>query len=184
MANIKLKLKKHQVGVSAGMRYDVKKLKDHNKQVEFQLELRNRSSALQNREEEDNGPIESYWEQVKTAFTSACKITHKSQRQSSWIRPNKSCTDQIATLRIILEQASEFNSSSFHRFQKAFDSLDREVLWQLMRHYGIPDKFISIINNTYSGMQSKNIHEGKLTELFEITTGVRQGCLLSPLLFL
>ena len=81
MANIKLNFKKHQVG----MRYDVKKLKDHNKQVEFQLELKNRSSALQNREEEDDGPIESYWEQVKTALTSACEITHKSQRQPSWI---------------------------------------------------------------------------------------------------
>lgn len=55
VANIKLKLKKHQVGVPAGIRYDVKKLKDHNKQVEFQLELKNRFSALQNREEEDTG---------------------------------------------------------------------------------------------------------------------------------
>ena len=35
-----------------------------------------------------------------------------------------------------------------------------------------------------SGMQSKIIHEGKLTEPFEITTGMRHGCLLSPLLFL
>ena len=102
-------------------------------------------------------------------------------------RQTRSCANQIATLRIILEQASEFNFSiytDFIDFQKAFDSLDREVLWQLIRHYGIPDKFISIIKNTYSGMQSKIIHEGKLTEPFEITTGVRQGCLLSPLLFL
>ena len=38
-----------------------------------------------------------------------------------------------------------------------------------MRHNGIPDKFISIIKNTYSGMQSKIIHEGKLTEPFAIT---------------
>ena len=53
-----------------------------------------------------------------------------------------------------------------------------------MRHSGITDKFISIIKNTYTRMQSKIIHEGKLTEPFEITTGVRQGCLLSPLLFL
>ena len=60
VANMKLKLKKHQVGKSAGILYYVKKLKDHNKQVEFQIELRNRFSAIQNREEEDNGPIESY----------------------------------------------------------------------------------------------------------------------------
>ena len=50
-------------------------LMDDNKQVEFQLELRKRFSALQNKEEEDNGQIESYWELVKTALTSACEIT-------------------------------------------------------------------------------------------------------------
>ena len=72
---IKLKLKMHQVGVSAGIRYDVKQLKDHNKQVEFLLEMRNRFSDLQNWEEEDNGTKESYWELVKTALTSACEIT-------------------------------------------------------------------------------------------------------------
>ncbi|XP_071177961.1 uncharacterized protein [Mytilus edulis] len=49
----------------------------------------------------------------------------------------------------------------------------------LMSHYGIPEKFITIIRNTYTGMQSKVIHEGQLTEAFDITTGVRQGCILS-----
>ena len=114
-------------------------------------------------------------------------VDTKLRDNQAGFRQNRSCADQIATLRIILEQVSEFNFSiytDFIDFQKAFDSLDREVLWQLIRHYGIPDKFISIIKNTYSEMQSKIIHEGKLTEPFEITTGVRQGCLLSPLLFL
>ena len=57
-------------------------------------------------------------------------------------RPNRSCADQIATLRIILEQSQEFRSplyAGFLDFEKAFDSLDREVLWQLMRHYAIPE---------------------------------------------
>ena len=87
VANIKLKLKKHQVGVPAGIRYDVKKLKDHNKQVEFKLEFRNRFSALQNREEKDNGPIESYWELVKTILISACEITvgRKTREHKEWI---------------------------------------------------------------------------------------------------
>ena len=114
-------------------------------------------------------------------------VDTKLRDNQAGFRQNRSCADQIAKLRIILEQVSEFNSSIytvFIDFQKAFDSLDRKVLWQLMRHYGIPDKFISIIKNTYSGMQSKIIHEDKQTEPFEITTGVRQSCLLSPLLFL
>ncbi len=70
-------------------------------------------------------------------------------------RPNISCADQIATLRIIIEQSQDFKSllyTVFLDFEKAFDSLDREVLWQLMRHYGIPEKLTTIIKNTYSGM--------------------------------
>ena len=67
---------------------------------------------------------------------------------------------------------------------KAFDSLDRDALWKLIRHFGIPDKILSIIQNIYDGMQCRVIHQGQLTEPFEITTGVRQGCLLSPFLFL
>jgi hypothetical protein len=67
----------------------------------------------------------------------------------------------------------------FVDFTKAFDSLDREVLCQLMRYYGI-----AIIRNTYTGMQSKVIHEGQLAEAFDMTTGVRQSHFLSHLLFL
>ncbi|CAC5404203.1 unnamed protein product [Mytilus coruscus] len=114
-------------------------------------------------------------------------IDEKLRDNQAGFRQNRSCADQIATLRIILEQSQEFSSSLysvFVDFAKAFDSLDRDVLWQLMRHYGIPEKFITIIRNTYTGMQSKIIQEGQLTEAFDITTGVRQGCLLSPMLFL
>jgi hypothetical protein len=71
---------------------------------------------------------------------------------------------QIAALRIIIEQSLESNTSlflNFVDFEKAFDSLDREVLWNLMPHYGIPQKLIKIIRNSYN-----NIHEGKLTECF------------------
>ena len=96
-------------------------------------------------------------------------VDNKLQDNQAGFRQNRSCADQIATLRIILEQSHEFNSSVYTVF------VDREVLWKLMRYYGIPEKFITIIRNTYTGMQSKVIHEGQLTEAFDITTGVRQG---------
>ncbi|VDO87756.1 unnamed protein product [Schistosoma margrebowiei] len=53
----------------------------------------------------------------------------------------RSCTDQIATLRIIVEQSIEWNSSlyiNFIDYEKAFDSVDRTTLWKLLRYYGVP----------------------------------------------
>src|ERR1700729_3004511 len=68
--------------------------------------------------------------------------------------------------------------------KKAFDSLDRETLWKLLRQYGTPEKITNLIKKMYENMSCKIIHEGQLTEPFEIKTGVRQGCLPLPFLFL
>ncbi|KAL1276316.1 hypothetical protein QQF64_035939 [Cirrhinus molitorella] len=102
-------------------------------------------------------------------------------------RRNRSCTDQISTLRIIIEQSLEWNSSlymNFVDFLKAFDSLHRDTLWQLLRHYGIPAKLIRLIQKSYEEMSCQVVHGGQLTRRFDVKTGVRQGCLLSPFLFL
>ena len=59
-----------------------------------------------------------------------------------------SYVDQIATLRIIVEQTIEWQTSlciNFIDFEKAFDSIDNQVLWKILKHYGIPQKIISII---------------------------------------
>ena len=69
-------------------------------------------------------------------------------------------------------------------FEKAFDSLDREAIWRILRHYGIPDKIINMLRVQYQGFTCQVLHGGTLTNPFEVKTGVRQGCLLSPLLFL
>ena len=102
-------------------------------------------------------------------------------------RKDRSCPDQVATLRIILEQSLEWKSSlyiNFIDFEKAFDSIDRDSLWKIMKHYGIPDKYISIVKATYDGMTCRVLHGGDITDKFHVLTGVRQGCILSPFLFL
>ena len=71
-------------------------------------------------------------------------ISLEATKLASW-RRERSCTEQNVTLRIIVEQSSEWNSSlyvNFGDYEKAFDSLDRESLWELMRHYAIPEKFV------------------------------------------
>ena len=40
-------------------------------------------------------------------------------------------------------------------YEKAFDSLDRDTLWKLLRHYCIPEKIVTLIRNTYDGMTCK-----------------------------
>ena len=99
----------------------------------------------------------------------------------------RSCTGQIAILRITLEQSVEWNSPlcvSFTDYEKAFENLDRQSLWKLLRHYGVPEKITSIIRNSYSRMTCTVVCGRQLTDAFQVNTGVRQGCLLSPFLFL
>src|ERR1700753_1258489 len=94
--------------------------------------------------------------------------------------------DHIASLRIIVEQSLEWQSSlymNFIDFKKAFDMADREVLWKILRYYGLSIKIVNIIRSLYTNTRCRVIHNSDLTESFEVKTGIRQGCLLSPLFF-
>ena len=106
--------------------------------------------------------------------------------EQSGFRKGKSCIDLIFTLRQIIEQSNEWNATAyilFIDFAKAFDSVDRSALWKILAHYGIPEKIISIIKMIYNEFQAKVICGTNLSDSFYLKTGVRQGCLLSPLLF-
>ena len=85
--------------------------------------------------------------------------------EQAGFRQDRSCADQISTLRIIVEQSIEWNSSLYVNF-------------------GVPMKLVNMIKNSYEGVSCRVIHDGQLTKNFEIRTGVRQGCLLSPFLFI
>ena len=100
---------------------------------------------------------------------------------------DRSCTDHIATIRIIIEQSLEWQSPLyliFVDFQKAFDIIDRKTIWKLMQPYWFPPKFITTIQQLYENAKCQVIHEGKLTEPFFVRTGVHQGCLPSSTIFL
>ena len=112
------------------------------------------------------------------------KVLRKNQ---AGFRARRSCTDHIVTLRNIIEQSQEFNTklyAVFIDFERAFDSLDRNLMWKILETYGIPNKFIKIIKSLYKGYAVHIEHNGKLSEPVEINTGVRQGCILSPTIFL
>ena len=115
------------------------------------------------------------------------EVDNKLRDNQAGFRKGRSCADQIATLRIIIEQSLEWNSplyANFVDYEKVFDSVDRSTLWKLLDHYGIPGKLVNLIKKNYEGMSCRVVHGQQLTQDFQVNTGVRQGCLLYPFLFL
>ena len=72
---------------------------------------------------------------------------------------------------------------NFIDFRKAFDCIHRPSLWSILRQYGIQEEIVNIIQNLYEDSKSNVKINGISGEWFEVVTGVRQGCVLSPLLF-
>ena len=72
----------------------------------------------------------------------------------------------------------------FVDLQKAHDSVDRELLWEVLARAGVSSVIIDVIRQFHDGMRARvRMDDGELSEWFEVTQGLRQGCALSPLLF-
>jgi len=113
-------------------------------------------------------------------------IDKRLRENQAGFRRGRGCTDQIFSLRILLEKCLEYQIpgvATFVDFKAAFDSVHRPSLWKIMREYCIPEKIITIIKNTYCGCQARVRVGGETTDWFLIETGVRQGCVWSPLVF-
>ena len=109
------------------------------------------------------------------------------REEQAGFRAGRSCSEQILTLRNILEQCHNWQKPlhiNYIDFKKAFDSIHRDSLWKILELYGIPSKYINIFKALYRDSSCcVRTREGN-TEMFSILTGVRQGCILSPFLFL
>lgn len=111
----------------------------------------------------------------------------KFRREPAGFRPARPCSDHVNTLRIVVEESNEWQTPVvllFVDFEKAFDSLDRTVLFDVLASFGIPAKLLGIIRSMYQGANCRVIHRGVLGREFQVASGVKQGCILSPLLFL
>lgn len=107
--------------------------------------------------------------------------------EQAGFRANRGCIDQSNTLRLIIEQSNEFQSPlyiMFVDFEKAFDRVNRGEIWKALASKGIPSKIIRVIRALYSEAKCSVLHKGARSEEFEVQNGVRQGCVLSPLLFI
>ena len=94
--------------------------------------------------------------------------------------------DQIANIRWIIEKAREFQENiyfCFINYTKAFDYVDHNKLWKILKETGIPDHLTCLLRNLYAGQEATVRTGHGTTDRFQIWKGVRQGCILSPCLF-
>ena len=100
-------------------------------------------------------------------------------------RKGRGTRDQIANIRWIIEKAREFHKNIYFCFigyVKAFDCVDHNQLWKILKEMGIPDHLTCLLRNLYAG-QEATIRTGHgTTDWFQIGKGVLQVCILSPCL--
>ena len=89
--------------------------------------------------------------------------------------------DQIANICWIIKKVREFQKNIYFCFidyAKAFDCVDHNQLWKILKEMGIPDHLICLLRNLYAAREAtvKTGHE--TTDWFQIRKGIHQDCIL------
>ena len=72
----------------------------------------------------------------------------------------------------------------FINLQKAYDTVDRTLLWQVLTHIGVPPQMIAVVQKLHDGVRAfVRPDDGVCLDRFEVEQELRQGCVLSPMLF-
>ena len=116
-----------------------------------------------------------------------CKAKGPLPEEQCGFRPDRSTTDMMFVVRRLQEIGQKAGVSLFMCFidlQKAYDTVDRTLLWQVLTRIGVPPQMIAAIRQFHDGMRAcVRPDDGVCSDWFEVKQGLRQGCALSPLLF-
>ena len=109
------------------------------------------------------------------------------QEQQCGFRPGRGTTDQLFFLQQVIETTWEFVQpvyASFVDLEKAYDQVPRDLLWLALHEYGNDGQLLAAIQSLYSECRSCIRLDGRKSGWFGVNVGLRQGCVLSPLLSL
>ena len=93
---------------------------------------------------------------------------------------------KIANICWVIEKGREFQKGiyfCFIAYAKAFDWVDHNKLWKILKEMGIPDHLTCLLRNLYAGQEATVRTGHGTTDWFQFGKGERQGCILSPCLF-
>ena len=96
-------------------------------------------------------------------------------------RKSRGTRDQIANISCVIEKAREFHCLIDHA--KAFDCVDHNKLWKILKEMGIPDHLTCLLRKLYAGQEATVRTRHVATDWSQTGIGVCQGCILSLCLF-
>ena len=102
-------------------------------------------------------------------------------------RKGRGCVDHVFTLWLIIEKSLLCQTPlvlSFIDYEQAFDSVDRRALTKVLSLYGIPEKYIKVICAMYENNTAAVKVGNEVSNWFCIKSGVKQGCVLSPFIWI
>ena len=124
---------------------------------------------------------------VARRLSAYCEAKGLLPEEQCGLRPNHSTTDMMFVVRRLQEIGRKAGVSLFMCFidlQKAYDTVDRTLLWQVLTRIGVPPQMIAVIQQFHDGMRAcVRPDDGVSSDWFEVEQRLRQGCVLSPLLF-
>ena len=113
-------------------------------------------------------------------------MNHEPPDVQAGFRKGRGTRDQIANILWIIEKTRELQKNidfCFIDYAKAFDCVDHNKLWKILKGMGIPDHLTCLLRSLYAGQEATVRTGHGTTDWFQIRKGVRQGCILSPCLF-
>ena len=97
-------------------------------------------------------------------------------------RKGKGTKDQIVNICWIIKKSREFQKNIYFRFidyAKAFDCVDHNKLWKILKEMEIPDHLTCLLRNLYEDGEATVRSGHGTTDWFQIRKGACQGCILS-----
>ena len=124
---------------------------------------------------------------VANRLSDFCEAQQILPEEQCGFRPAQSTIDMLFVVRRLQELGRQRKIPLYVfvvDLQKAYDSVDRELLWKVLARAGVPSVMIDVIRQFHNGMRVRvRMEDEEFSEWFEVTQGLRQGCVLSPLLF-
>ena len=133
----------------------------------------------------DRGQYTTSFSKILQARLQQC-VNREIPDVQAGFRKGRGTRDQIVNIHWIIEKARQFQKNIYFCFidyAKAFDCVNHNTLYKILKEMGIPDHLTCPLRNLYAG-QKATVRTGHETmDWFQIGKGVCQGCMLSPCLF-